>query len=142
MRYVSPDRMRWEYTKPYAFALIVNGDNIIRMADGKAEVVDTKSNRMVQGMVSLIMGSASGRKLFDKTMFDVVLFDEGELWRAEMSPLKRDMKRMFSQLVFRFDKKTEVINRVEFIEAGGDVTVIQFMDTQLNKPIEERYFAE
>ena len=50
------------------------------------------------------------------------------------------MKRMFSQLVFRFDKKTNGISRVEFKDAGGDVTSIQFEDMKLNEAIGEEKF--
>ena len=140
MHYAAPDRMRWEYTKPYAFALVVNGDRIVKVTDGKAEVVDGKSNRMYQGIVSIIMGSASGKKLFDTSVFDVVLYDEDACWRAEMTPKRRDMKRMFSQLVFRFDKKTKGISQVEFKEAGGDITSIRFEDIKLNEAIGESKF--
>ena len=140
MHYAAPERMRWEYTKPYAFALVVNGDRIVKVTDGKAEVVDGKSNRMYQGIVSIIMGSASGKKLFDTSVFDVVLYDEDACWRAEMTPKRRDMKRMFSQLVFRFDKKTKGISRVEFKEAGGDITSIRFEDIKMNEAIGESKF--
>ncbi len=140
MHYAAPDRLRWEYTKPYAFALVVNGERIVKVTDGKAEVVDGKSNRMYQGIVSIIMGSASGKKLFDTSVFDVVMYDDNEFWRAEMTPKRRDMKRMFSQLVFRFDKKSKVISRVEFKEAGGDITSIRFEDIKLNEAIGEGKF--
>ena len=140
MHYVAPDRTRWEYTEPYAFALVVNGEQIVKVTDGKSEVLDGKSSRMYQGMVSLIMGSASGKKLFDASVFDVALYDDNEFWRAEMTPKRRDMKRMFSQLVFRFDKKTNGISRVEFKDAGGDVTSIQFEDMKLNEAIGEEMF--
>ena len=140
MHYAAPDRLRWEYTKPYAFALVVNGERIVKVTDGKAEVVDGKSNRMYQGIVSIIMGSASGKKLFDTSVFDVVMYDDNEFWRAEMTPKRRDMKRMFSQLVFRFDKKSKVIRLVEFKEAGGDITSICFEDIKLNEAIGEGKF--
>ena len=142
MHYAAPDRMRWEYTEPYAFALVVNGEKITKMTDGKAEMLDGKSSRMYQGMVGLIMGSASGKKLFDTSVFDVVMFDDNTFWRAEMTPKRRDMKRMFSQLVFRFDKKTKGISRVEFKDAGGDLTSIRFEDIKLNEAIGEKVFAE
>jgi outer membrane lipoprotein carrier protein len=142
MHYAAPDRMRWEYTEPYAFALVVNGEKITKMTDGKAEMLDGKSSRMYQGMVGLIMGSASGKKLFDTSVFDVVMFDDDTFWRAEMTPKRRDMKRMFSQLVFRFDKKTNGISRVEFKDASGDVTSIRFEDIKLNEAIGEKVFAE
>ena len=140
MHYAAPDRMRWEYTEPYAFALVVNGEQITKVTDGKAETLDGKSSRMYQGMVSLIMGSASGKKLFDASVFDVALYDDNEFWRAEMTPKRRDIKRMFSQLVFRFDKKTNGISLVEFKDAGGDVTSIRFEDIKLNEVIREEKF--
>ena len=126
MRYVAPDQLRWEYTSPYAFALVVDGERMVRETDGKIEVIEGNSGRMVQGIVNIIMGSASGKKLFDASVFDVELYDEGDTWCAVMNPKRRDMKRMFSQMVFRFDKKTNQISRVEFKELSGDATVIRF----------------
>ena len=142
MHFASPDKMRWEYTAPYAFALVVNGDRIVKVTDGKAEVLEGKTGRMYQGIVDIIMGSASGKKLFDTSVFDVVMYDDDTFWRAEMTPKRRDMKRMFSQLVFRFDKKTNGISRVEFKDAGGDLTSIRFEDIKLNEAIGEKVFAE
>ena len=142
MHFVSPDRLRWEYTTPYAFALIVNGDRIVKVTDGKTEVLEGNSGKMYQGIVSVIMGSASGKNLFDATMFDVALFDDGACWKAEMTPKRRDMKRMFSQLVFHFDKKTRTIDHVEFLEPKGDKTVIRFEGKRLNEAINENIFKE
>ena len=142
MYYAAPDRMRWEYTAPYAFALVVNGERLLKVTDGKAEVLEGNAGRMYQGMVNLIMGSASGKKLFDTTVFDIVLYDDNGFWRADMTPKRRDMKRMFSQLVFRFDKKTNGISRVEFVEAGGGITSIRFEEIKVNEAIGEEVFAE
>lgn len=140
MYFVAPDKMRWEYVTPYAFALVVNGERIVKVTDGKAEVLEGSSSRMYQGIVGIIMGSASGKKLFDASVFDITLFDDDAFWKAEMTPKRRDMKRMFSQLVFRFDKKTQGISRVEFIGSGGDVTSIRFEDIRLNEAIGEEKF--
>ena len=140
MYFSSPDRLRWEYVTPYPFALVVNGERIVKVTDGKAEVLEGNSGRMYQGIVGMIMGSASGKKLFDTSAFDVVIYDDGALWKAEMTPKRRDMKRMFSQLVFHFDKKTQVIDHVEFVEPKGDKTTLQFQDIRLNQEIGEEKF--
>ena len=142
MYYAAPDRMRWEYTTPYAFALVVNGERLVKVTDGKAEVLEGNAGRMYQGMVNLIIGSASGKKLFDTTIFDIVLYDDNGFWRADMTPKRRDMKRMFSQLVFRFDKKTNGISRVEFVSANGDITSIRFEEIKMNDAIGDEVFAE
>ena len=140
MYFSSPDRLRWEYVTPYPFALVVNGERIVKVTDGKAEVLEGNSGRMYQGIVGMIMGSASGKKLFDTSAFDVVLYDDGAFWKAEMTPKRRDMKRMFSQLVFHFDKKTQGISRVEFLGTNGDVTSIRFEEVRLNEAIGEEKF--
>ena len=140
MYFSSPDRLRWEYLTPYPFALVVNGERIVKVTDGKAEVLEGNSGRMYQGIVGMIMGSASGKKLFDASAFDVVLYDDGAFWKAEMTPKRRDMKRMFSQLVFHFEKKTQVIDHVEFMGANGDITSIRFEDIKLNEAIGEEKF--
>ena len=140
MYFVAPDRLRWEYTTPYPFALVVNGERIVKVTDGKAEVLEGNANRMYQGIASIIMGSASGKKLFDTSSFDIVLYDDDAFWKAEMTPKRRDMKRMFSLLVFRFDKRTQGISRVEFMGANGDVTSIRFEDIKLNEVIGEERF--
>ena len=142
MYFVSPDRLRWEYLTPYPFALLVNGERIVKVTDGKAEVLEGNSGRMYQGIVNMIMGSASGKKMFDTSAFDVVLYDDGAFWKAEMTPKRRDMKRMFSQLVFHFDKKTQVIDHVEFIEPKGDRTEIRFEGVRLNEAINDNVFKE
>ena len=131
MCYVSPDKMKWEYTDPYPFAIKVNGDKMTKVADGKEEILDTK-NRMYQGMMKIIMSSATGKNLFDKSTFDVTISSDGNFWRADMKPKKSDMKRMFSTMIFYFEKKRDIINKVVLTEANGDNTTIQFTDIILN----------
>jgi len=139
--YAAPDKMRWEYTSPYQFALIVNGAQTIRIRDGKAETLDANQGKMYRGMADLIMGSASGKKLFDTSVFDVMFYDDGTCWKAEMTPKRRDMKRMFSQLVFRFNKQTQIIDQVDFVELKGDLTTIHFESIQLNDAVDETVFS-
>ena len=142
LHYAAPDKMRWEYAKPYPFALIVNGAQTIRIKDGKAETLDANQAKMYKGLADLIMGSTSGKKLFDTTAFDIVLFDDGNVWKAEMTPKRRDMKRMFSQLVFCFDKTLQTATQVEFIESDGNKTIIQFSEIELDAVIDDGTFKE
>ena len=140
MQYVAPDKIRWEYVSPYVYALVVNGDQITMQSETKTDKVDAKTNRMYKGISDIIMGSVTGKKLFDKSAFDVKLYDDGETWFAELKPLKKDVKRMFSMLAFRFDKKSNLVCGVEFTEISGDVTHIQFNDMVIDKPIDESLF--
>lgn len=133
MNYEAPDKMRWEYTSPYSFALVVDGDKITKITDGNEDVLDAKTGRMYQGIVNIIMSSATGRNLFDESMFKVDILDDGELWKAEMRPKRRDIKRMFTMLTFYFGKDDNIIKKVEMAEANGDATTIQFYNMKINE---------
>ena len=75
MCYVAPDKMKWEYTDPYPFAIKVDGEKMTKISDGKEEILDTK-NRMYQGMMKIIMSSATGKNLFDKSTHYSVYFED------------------------------------------------------------------
>ena len=136
MYYIASDKMRWEYVTPYAFALVVNGDRLLKVEEGKVEAIEGRSGRMYRGMTNLIMDGVTGQKLFDTSTFEVVFYDDEQLWRAEMTPLHSGMKRMFSKLVFRFDKSSGNIHDVDFMDASGNVTSIRFEDIRINEEIE------
>lgn len=140
MYYVAPDKIRWEYDSPYKYALVVNGEKVLMQSEAKTEIVDAKSNRMYKGITDIIMGSVTGKKLFDKSAFDVKLFDDGSTWRAELKPLKKDLKRMFKLLTFRFDKKSNLVCGIEFTEISGDVTCIRFSDRVVDGSVDNGLF--
>ncbi len=72
------------------------------------------------------MGCASGNILFDKSMFNIDIQEDGTYWKVEMTPKKRNMKRMFSKLTFFFGLDDKIIDKVEFTEVNGDATTILF----------------
>ena len=140
MVYVTPDKMRWEYSKPDAFTLVVNGERIVKETNGKVELMEGRSNRMYQGIVSFVMGCATGKKLFDTSDFDIALYDDDSSWQAVLLPKRRGMKRFFTQMVFYFDKKSNVISGVEFSNSADDITLIRFKDVKINECIDECMF--
>lgn len=78
------------------------------------------------------MGSASGKNLFDKTVFDISIKDSGKFWVADLKPKQHNMKRMFYMLTIYCRKDNNTINKVEITEGCGDITTIQFFDIKIN----------
>lgn len=132
MSYNSPDYMRWEYTSPYSLAIVSDGDKVTKITDGIEEVLDKKSRKIYKGIENIIMGSASGKNLFDKTVFDISIKDSGKFWVADLKPKQHNMKRMFYMLTIYCRKDNNTINKVEITEGCGDITTIQFFDIRIN----------
>lgn len=126
MNYTRPDRLQWEYTSPTRYKLEVAGDSL-RMTDANGRPTgNSQSSRLMRGLSDLIIGSINGQKLFDERMFATRLYDDGKQYRAEMTPRRRDMQRMFQRITFCFDKQKHTITSVVLTEKAGDSTTIAF----------------
>ena len=131
--YKSPDKIRWEYTTPYSFALVVDGEKIVRITDSIEDVLDMKTARMYQGFVNSIMDITKGKNVFDKSMFDIDINNTNWLWIVKVQPKKHNMKRIFTTLTVDYRKTDKIINRIEITQACGVTTTIHFFDVKINE---------
>lgn len=126
MSYSRPDKLRWEYLSPESFTLVVDGDSLTMLDAAGKPNRNANATRMVRGLTSMILGSINGDKLFDDRMFATQIFDDGKHYRAEMTPRRKEMQRMFQKITFLFDKNNHTISTVIMTERKGDATTIQF----------------
>ena len=126
MSYSRPDKLRWEYLSPEPFTLVVDGDSLTMLDAAGKPNRNANATRMVRGLTSMILGSINGDKLFDDRMFTTQIFDDGKHYRAEMTPRRKEMQRMFQKITFLFDKNSHTISTVVMTERKGDATTIQF----------------
>ena len=118
--------MRWQYTEPQAFSLIVDGDSIYTVVGGKRNSLSGVSGKMTRGLAQMMMQMTDGASLSNDKLFETELADEGATYRATMTPKRRDMKRMMQQAVLTFDHKTLRIKSVRLIENNDSYTQIDF----------------
>lgn len=121
MCYERPDRLRWEYTSPRKGGIAVVGDSI-SMIGGDAKSAG-KANRMMRGMSTMILNSMNGDRMFDQRMFTSVIYNDGNSYRALLTPKRRDMQRMFQSMTFVFDKSDLSVKRVVLAEKNGETTI-------------------
>lgn len=128
MLYVQPSRLKWAYTEPNTVSLGVDGETVT--IDGTE--VSGDGSRIFQGIAGVMLGCMSGQCLKDSRMFKVSMSDADGLWIATMVPVRRDMKKMFQQIVLSFSSETGLLEKIDMTETGGGNTVIEICNVQLN----------
>lgn len=113
LTYRQPGYLRWEYTSPQPLVWELNGDK-------------GNMSSQLKGMVMLIRESIQGDFEKAKTSFEVTT--EGNT--ITLIPKKRELKKIFRSIRITLNPYTRIADRVEMIEAGGDVTVIRFTDVK------------
>ncbi|MBQ5424241.1 MAG: outer membrane lipoprotein carrier protein LolA [Bacteroidales bacterium] len=132
MSYSRPKSMCWEYTSPYSYALVVEGDSLSMTGNGTAST-NQKANRMMKEMSSLIIGSINGERLFDERTFSINIYEETGCYRVKMNPKRKDMQRMFQNITFLFGSDDYTVRSVVLTEKSGDATTINFENLTIKR---------
>lgn len=132
----SGKNLKWEYTEPNKFALIVKEENgqqqVYIQQDGKTKKADGQSGQMFKGIAQIVMGSVTGTALSDNGDFTVEMYTQGDIWVAKLTPKQAKLKKMFTSIHLYFNDKHNSVTKVEMKEANGDGTVITFTNVKLS----------
>ena len=122
MVYRSPEYLEWSYVKPSARTFVFDGST-----------AETGKDKMFKDLARLIVSSIAGGNIANETAFRTEAERAGGDILVKMVPLKRDLKRMFTSIVLRYKADTLEATRFEMNEASGDVTVIEFKNSQITR---------
>ncbi len=141
MHYANGGKLRWEYTSPYTYLLIMNGDRVLLKNKDRQDVIDMQQNKLFREIGNIMMNSVVGKCLSDDRNFRTQLTTEGGEWVATLTPLRKEMKQMFQTITLHFDQRQGVVNRVVLKEKGGDETVIELTNIRKNETVPASVFA-
>lgn len=133
------DKVRWEYSEPYKYLIIMN-KGIMWINDGnKTQKYDTESNKMFKEINDLMLGMLQGQILENKN-FDVIFYENSKQVLAKLSPKTTEMKDFLSNMHLYFDKKDYSVVKIKMLEHSGDYTLIEFFNKKINVEIPKSMF--
>ena len=141
MCYDASGKLRWEYTSPYTYTFILNGQQVHIQSAKNRQTIDIRQSRLFQGIAQVMMNSVTGRNLTSNKDFACTFYTQGDVWVADLVPQRKEMKQMFSTIRLRFDSKRRMVSQVEMNEKRGDVTVITLKDIKTNEIINQNLFT-
>lgn len=141
MCYQQSDRLRWEYTKPYAYTFILNGNSVMMSKGGHRDVVDVNRNKVFREIAQMMMSSVVGTCLTDSKRFKVSMTVDKQTCTATLLPQKKDVKAMFTRIVLVFTRKTSVVSKVIMYEKNGDRTEITLDNVRIGAAVSPTEFT-
>jgi outer membrane lipoprotein-sorting protein len=134
-------KLRWEYTTPYSYLIIINNDRITVKDEQKTSDFNMQTDKVFSEINNIIMGSVRGTLLADEKNFSITFFETGNAYIARLKPLSPKMKGSLNEIVIWFDKNRFFVTKLEMTEPNKDSTVITFTDIKLNIPIADEMFV-
>lgn len=140
LSYQKPETLRWEYTEPSKFALILNEDRVY-LANESGAVEN--SNKMFKYLAALIVGTVNGEGFLDAKTFQVCYYQSEEaenLILVKMTPVQKRLKEVYASIEIKIDKKDFLASEIVMREATGDVMTISLLNKKVNAELPQTLF--
>jgi outer membrane lipoprotein-sorting protein len=133
-------RVRWEYTRPYQYTVIIDGTRITIDDEGRKNSFDAGSNRIfgrINGAITAGMrGEISGGDEFSMTL--------GRApggYRVTLTPKSSETLKYLTKIDIIFDGSNYQVRALDIHENSGDYTSIRFTGTVINADIPDSVFS-
>ena len=141
MYFKRPDKLRWQYTSPYDYTFIMNGDKVQIKSMKSTKNIDVQQNKMFRQITNIILSSITGGTLRTSADFTVELWQQDKSYFVKLYPKKKELKQLYQYLEIWFDPALTKVSTVKMMEKTGDMTIVNLLNTKYGVTINEKMFA-
>jgi len=134
------NKLRWEYTDPFRYLIILNNGKIFMQDEEKKSTLDIRNNKIFAEVNAIIIGSVQGNLFNDEKKFLPSFFENKGNYLVKLKPLTPNMKEFLSEIRIYFDGNDLSVTRIEMHESSGDFTKIDFTGKKINTNIPDEKF--
>ena len=138
--YKNGNMVRWEYTSPFQYLIIINNGKLNIRQEGQTQQLDLTSNEAFLQINTRLNSFITGTVLDDSRDFRFSYYENSRNYKIVLHPLADDMKIYFKSIDVYFDKTEFVINRLTLREVNGDLTDIRFFKRKVNQKLDDSKF--
>lgn len=133
-------KVRLEYTKPFSYLMVMNGDKMLVRDHNKESRMNMKNNKLFQQINQIMIDCLQG-SIMESKDFTTRVFENEKLFLLEMTPVSKSLKNFFETIVLKIEKSDYSVQSMLMNEPGGDYTMLTFTDKKLNVTLQDEVFS-
>jgi outer membrane lipoprotein-sorting protein len=141
MYYKQTNKIRWEYMKPYTYVFASDGQNVITHSGNSTSKMPVRSSKLFSEIGKVMIGGVSGKGLIDSPDFSTEFGVGKEDYMITLTPLKKEIKNLFSSIRVYVSRTDHRIHAVDLMEKSGDKTSIHLKNIRINTPVDDEVFS-
>lgn len=134
-----PQNLKWAYSEPYVYAIILNSTEMIVDDAGKINRIPLNDNPLFSDLSQMIISSVEGTILED-SRFEKAYYQSEEYNAVMLEPNEADMKTYLNKMILYFDKTDFSVRKIIMEESEGNYTELTFSNVQPNIAIDPNAF--
>lgn len=136
--YQKPGLIKWDQKEPDTYYFLINENEIIRFNGHKRQKLSPASPQAII-FKDFIMGTVDG-SIFNDNRFLSSFSKVDNVIVVNLIPKEKTMKKRIEKVILRFNYNTIFLNTLMIEEIGGDKTVINFFNQQINTDLDKTTF--
>lgn len=141
MYYKQGNKLRWQYTSPYDYTFLMNGDKMRIKSSKSTKDIDVQGNKMFRQVTSIIINTITGGGLKSSSDFVVELYKADNNYFAKLYPKKKELKQIYQVIEIHFNSSLTMVESVLLQEKTGDTTQVKLTNVKVNATISEKVFS-
>ena len=134
------NKLRMEYTKPYPYLFVMNGDHILMKNDQKITNVAVNSNKLFKMISQITIDCVTGNVMNSKD-FDIQISENDKFYFLVLNPNQKMIKSLFNEIDLIITKNDFTVDKIELKEISGDCTTLIFSNKKINTPVPDEVFT-
>jgi outer membrane lipoprotein-sorting protein len=135
------NKLRWEYTDPVSYLIILNGDKVFIKDEKTENRFDAASNKLFTEINSIMVGSIRGTILEEDKKYKIEFLESNEFNMVKLIPLSQQLKAYIAEIRVFFNKLNYSVSKIEIEEKSGDYTKIEFTGLKINTLVPDENFS-
>ena len=140
MYFVKPDKLRWEYSTPYKYIFILNGNEVEIKSENNTQKVNIQRNKMFRLLSNIILQTITGGHLNNSSDFTVEILKNKDMFLAKLTPKKKELKTIYTSIEIVFNSSLTMVKSVRMEEKTGDITTVELLNVNTNTQISDTLF--
>jgi outer membrane lipoprotein-sorting protein len=134
------NQVRWEYTTPFSYVIVMNGDKVVMKDGSKVSKFDMSSSKIFEEINEILIKSLNGTILNDRKNFTFKYSDQGDEFHVSMIPGTESLKKYLKEIQMVISKKDYAVSFLKMIENSGDSTTLHFTKKKINGKMSGKEF--
>lgn len=138
--YKAKNNLRWEYTEPLEYLIVLRNGKVSIKDEGKVSSYDLSGNKTFQKINEMMIGSIQGNLLVNEEDYQYEFKENKNSYLVIMYPKEKKVKEFMKSINIYFSKKDYAVEQVKMLEQSGDYTLMKFKNKKINATISDKTF--
>lgn len=139
--YQKSNKICMEYARPMNYLIVINGNKLKIVSDGKKNVMNLSSNKMMGQMQDMLTACMIGDLSKMSSNYQLEYFENADHYLVKIKPTTKAVQAYIADIEIYLDKKDMSVYKLRLCETATNYTEYKFYNKKFNSLKDETRFT-